>query len=88
MLKDYTQEQKLLSQQIFVMQSELNKKDEYTVDLQKLGEVLQAYINIDGLTSNMLNQLIERIEIGHLVTVSGTKQQEINIIYRFIGTTL
>ena len=88
MLRDYTQEQKQLSQRIRLMQGELNKKDEYTDGLQKLGEVLQAYLNIDVLTANMLNQLIERIEIGHPVTVNGTKQQEINIIYRFIGTTL
>jgi hypothetical protein len=36
----------------------------------------------------MLNQLIEKIEIGHPVKVNGSTQQEINIIYRFVGTAL
>ncbi len=88
MLSDYTREQKQLSQRIDLIQSELDRKDEYTDGLQKLGEVLQEYLNIETLTATMLNQLIERIEIGHLVTVNGAKHQEINIIYRFIGTTL
>ena len=32
-----------------------------------------------------VNQLIERIEIGHSQKVNGVKQQEITIVYRFVG---
>lgn len=88
MLSDYTQEQKQLTQRLNAIQSELNKKDEFTENLQKLKDIIHMYLNIDKLTANMLNQLIERIEIGHPIKVNGSTQQEINIIYRFIGTTL
>lgn len=40
---------------------------------------------METLTANMLNQLIERIEIGHIVKADGCRQQEITIVYRFIG---
>ena len=88
MLAEYTQEQKQLSQRIAAIQTELSKKDEFTENLQKLKDVRHSFLNIEELTANMLNQLIERIEIGYPVTVNGSTQQEINIIYRFIKTTL
>lgn len=88
MLNDYQQEQKQLTARSTVIQSELDKKDEYTENLQKLSETIQSYLNVETLTANMLNQLIERIEISHPVKSDGTTQQEINIIYRFVGTTL
>ncbi len=88
MLSDYQQEQKQLTQRTAIIQSELDKKDEYTQNLQKLSEAIQLYLNVETLTANMLNQLIERIEISHPVKTDGVTQQEINIIYRFVGTTL
>ena len=88
MLNDYQQEQKQLTARSGIIQSELDKKDEYAENLQKLSEAIQTYLNVEALTANMLNQLIERIEISHPVKSDGTTQQEINIIYQFIGTTL
>ncbi|MEA5144121.1 MAG: recombinase family protein [Oscillibacter sp.] len=88
MLNDYQLEQKQLTERSGVIQRELDKKDEYTENLQKLSETIGAYLNIEKLTANMLNQLIERIEISHPVKADGATQQEINIIYRFVGTTL
>ncbi|HHW46447.1 MAG TPA: DUF4368 domain-containing protein [Clostridiales bacterium] len=88
MLSDYTQEQKQLIQRLNSIESKLHKKDEFTANLQKLKEIIHMYLNIEKLTANMLNQLIDRIEICHPVKMNGSTQQEINIIYRFIGTTL
>ena len=42
-------------------------------------------LTIEELTETMVNQLIERIEIGHSQKVNGVKQQEITIVYRFVG---
>ena len=88
MLGEYQQEQKHLSQRLSVIQSELDKKDQHLENVQKLSEVIKEYLNVEKINANMLNQLIERIEIGHPITAHGVKQQEINIIYRFVGTTL
>jgi len=87
-LNDYQAEKQQLSQRLQIIETELNQKDEYTENLQKLSEVIRNYMDIKELTANMLNQLVERIEVSHVVEVDGEKQQEINIVYRFIGTAL
>ena len=43
----------------------------------------QMLSDIDA--GNMLSHLIERIEIGHGKMVDGKKQQDITIVYRFVG---
>jgi site-specific DNA recombinase len=88
MLNDYQQEQKQLTVRSGVIQGELNQKDEFTENMQKLSEAIRKFLSVEKLTANMLNQLIERIEIGYPIKVDGNTQQEINIIYRFVGTTL
>ena len=87
-VNDYQNEQKQLSQRLQIIESELNQKDEYAENLQKLSDTIKGYMTIKELTANMLNQLVERIEVGHAIEMDGEKQQEINIIYRFIGSEL
>jgi site-specific DNA recombinase len=88
MLTGYTKEQQILSQRLYVINTELERKEEYNDGLQKLREVLQLYNGIGKLTGNIICQIVEKIEIGHKVTINKTKHQEIIITYRFIGTTL
>ena len=64
---------------------ELNKQNDYEADVQKLKEVLDEYLAMEHLTETIVNQLIERIEIGHPIKVDGVRQQEITIVYRFVG---
>lgn len=86
MLTEYTNEQKQITARLAVIEAELGTKSNDEQNVQKLKAVLDEYLNIETLTANMLNQLIERIEIGHTVKVDGCRQQEITIVYRFIGT--
>lgn len=86
MLTEYTQEQKQITARLAVIEAELDCEGNDEQNVQKLKAVLDEYLNIETLTANMLNQLIERIEIGHTVKVAGCRQQEITIVYRFIGT--
>ena len=86
MLTEYTNEQKQITARLAVIEAELSKEGNDEQNVQKLKAVLDEYLNIETLTANMLNQLIERIEIGHTVKVDGCRQQEITIVYRFIGT--
>ena len=47
--------------------------------------MLDEYLTTEHLTETLVNQLIERIEIGHPVRVDGVRQQEITIVYHFVG---
>ena len=86
MLTEHTNEQKQITARLAVIEAELGVVGNDEQNVQKLKTVLDEYLNIETLTANMLNQLIERIEIGHTVKVDGCRQQEITIVYRFIGT--
>ena len=86
MLTEYTQEQRQLTARLAVIEAGLGSTSNDEQNVQKLKTVLDEYLNIETLTANMLNQLIEQIEIGHTVKVGGCRQQEITIVYRFIGT--
>ncbi len=71
MLTKYTQEQKQLTARLAVIGTELNCISNDTQNVQKLKAVLDEYLNVETLKASMLNQLIERIEIGHTVKVDG-----------------
>ena len=86
MLNEYTNEQKRVTARLAVIEAELGTESNDEQNIQKLKAVMDEYLCIETLTANILNQLIERIEIGHTVKVNGCKQQEITIVYRFIGT--
>lgn len=54
-----------------MIEAELGTEGNDEQNVQKLKAVLDEYLNVETLTANMLNQLIERIEIGHTVKVNG-----------------
>ena len=85
LLAEYTKEQKQLTTRLSSIEVELNKQNDYEADVKKLKEVLDEYLTMEHLTETIVNQLIERIEIGHSQKVNGVKQQEITIVYRFVG---
>lgn len=85
MLAEYTQEQKQLTTRLEIIEKELNlAADEQNI--QNLKTALDEFLNVKTLTANMINQLIDRIEIGHTVDADGRQEQEVSIIYRFIQT--
>ena len=84
-LSDYQDEQKRISQRLQAINAELNKQNDYAENIQKLSEVVQGFMDVKELTANMLNQLVERVEVGHEVEIDGEKRQEISIVYRFVG---
>lgn len=45
-------------------------------------QLIAGYKDIQELTVPMLNELIDRIEVGKKETVDGVKRQEIRIVYK------
>ena len=74
MLSEYTGAKKITAR-LAVIDNELVCKDSQTQNVEKLKAVLDEYLHVETLDANMLNQLIERIEITHLVNVDGCKQR-------------
>ena len=82
---EYTQEQKNLKARLTVIETELAGVGNDESNVHKLKAVIAEHLSIETLTANMLNQIIERIEIGHAVNTNGDRRQDISIIFRFVG---
>ena len=89
LLAGYQAEQKTLGVRLNAIDGGLDKNEDYTEQLNKLRALAQSYSECNTLTAEMLNQLVERIEL-ELPQHLGRKvvKQEINIIYRFINSSL
>ena len=88
MLAEYQCEQKALKERLTVIDGELGKENDVEGNFLKLKLVAASYAECSELTSEMLKQLIERIEISHPVKADGVTTQNISINYRFIQTNL
>jgi len=87
-LSGYQKEQAEIKGRLTTINGELEGSDSYEDKLKKLQAIAVAYADQTGLTAEMLNKLIERIEIKHPERSNSKKTQQITIIYRFIKTTM
>ncbi len=85
MLNEYSREQKALHERLSVIEAKLSKKTDEVQNVERLKDLMESVMTEKKLTGEVLSQLIERIEIGHIVKVGNCKQQEITIYYRFVG---
>ena len=85
MLTEYSKEQKTLHERLAVIEAKLNETTDEVQNMERLKDLMESVMTEKKLTGEVLSQLIERIEIGHIVKVGSCKQQEITIYYRFIG---
>ena len=54
-------------------------------DVQTFIQEIRQYAAIQELDEAMLHRLISRIVVGEVKKVDGQKQQEVKIIYNFVG---
>ena len=82
----YQTEQQELVEKIEKLKSELATEKQTTADAEKWIALIKQYSEPTELTAEMLNTLIEKIVVHEAVKDSdGTRTQEIEIFYRFVG---
>ena len=82
----YQTEQQDLVEKINRLKTELSVEKQTTADAEKWIALIKQYANPTELTAEMLNTLIEKIVIHEAVKdFDGTRTQEIEIFYRFVG---
>ena len=82
----YQTEQQELAQKVEALQTALADQQQTTADAEKWVRLVQQHTNPTELTAELLNALIEKILVHEAVkNPDGTKDQEIEIYYRFIG---
>lgn len=80
---EYTNKNKELIKKLYSIEENEENNIIYRENIKLIKPLLNQCFNIEKLTSEIINLLIERIEIGHIVEENGCKQKNINIVYRF-----
>lgn len=82
----YQDEQKELDVKIHQLHEEIESSTKTAVDAEKWIRLVKQYVNPTELTSELLNTLIEKIVVHEAVKgEDGSREQEVEIFYRFIG---
>ena len=82
----YQTEQQELAEKIEALNTALAAQQQTAVDAEKWVMLIRQYANPTELTADLLNALIEKIVVHEAVkNPDGTREQEIEIYYRFIG---
>ena len=82
----YQSEQQELISKIEKLKSKLTVEKQTENDADKWIELIKQYTSPTELTAELLNALIEKIVVHEATKGSdGTREQEIEIFYRFVG---
>ena len=82
----YQSEQQELASRIEALRTQLSAQEQSTADAEKWMQLIRQYTNPTELTAELLNTLIEKILIHEAVKQpDGTREQEIEIFYHFVG---
>ena len=87
MLSDkYQMEQQELDAKIRQLRSSMEADQQSVQDAEKWIELIRRYTNITELTADLLNALIEKVVVHEAAKdADGSRLQEVEIYYRFIG---
>ena len=82
----YQTEQQELDAKIQQLRSNMEADQQSVQDAEKWIELIRRYTNITELTADLLNALIEKVVVHEATKdADGSRLQEVEIYYRFIG---
>ena len=82
----YQAEQASLDEKILHLQDAISAKEQSISNAQNWFDLIKKYRSPTELTAELLNALIEKIVVHEAVKQNdGTREQEVEIFYRFIG---
>lgn len=82
----YQEEQAALDENIQTLKAALEKAKQTTSNAEQWVKLIRQYSRISELTAPLLNTLIEKIIVHNAIKeADGTKTQEVEIFYHFVG---
>ena len=85
LLAGYEQEQTALRQSIMEAESALENFQQDTANVEQFLNLARKYTNFSELTTPMINEFVERIDVHAPEKVDGDRVQEVDIYLKFIG---
>lgn len=86
MSRRYEDEQKELAEKIKKLRSEIEKQSSRSMTTDMFIGLVRKYTRARKLTSRMLNELIEKIEVFNAEKIDGVWEQRLRIHYNCVGT--
>ncbi len=84
-VNEYQKEQVELKESLEKINELLNQKNEANDNIKKFMDIAYQYIDFKVLTTELVNNLIDHIDIDYPKIINGIQVREINIYYRFIN---
>ena len=87
---DYEQEQAELKERMAELQTELDKAQEASANVEKFMGIVHKYTSFEELTPTLLREFVEKIVVHEAVALDGKRRgklrtQSIEIYYSFVG---
>lgn len=79
------QERQTKAERLDALLSEKNTAEKQIEDIQLWVDTVRAYMQAQEIDRDMLAALVEHIEVGEKIPVDGRMQQDITVVYRFVG---
>ena len=83
MSKSYDEEQKKLREDAANLESFISTREQKTEDISNFVNIVRKYEQITELTPEIMNEMIDRIEVHAPDKLSGHREQQVDIYFRF-----
>ncbi len=85
MSENYEVEQNALEQRVMELQSIIATEQERTVNIESFLTVVRRYTDVQELTSEIIREFVERVEVYKAEKIGGRRIQRIKIVWNCIG---
>ena len=82
---NYTNEQKDLKEKIEILNKSISTTEQKEIAITSFVDKVKKYTEIKELTSEIINELIDKILVHQQTRVDGKKYQQIDIYYSGVG---
>lgn len=83
--EQYEQEQTELKEKVKTLSDEIEQQEQESNNVERFIAKVHKYFDLQELTSDVLNDLVKRIEVYVPEKINGRRTQCIDIYYGFIG---
>ncbi len=79
------QERQGKTESLETLMSVVSAEEQKCEDIQKWVTVMRKYLAVETIDRDLLEELVERIEVGEKIRTEDGKRQDVTVVYRFVG---
>ncbi|MCD8370495.1 MAG: DUF4368 domain-containing protein [Clostridiales bacterium] len=79
------QERQEKAEQLSALETEVRRYEKDNANIRQWTALVRKYLNVQKLDRPIVDELVERIEVGEGSMIDGQRHQDVRIYYRFVG---